>query len=254
MCELNLWGIETLNYLVKLRSKYFVWIEPVRDWNFAFVFVNFVFVTVWIEPVRDWNNLEDLPLGVLAYVWIEPVRDWNLKQLLNSNGSTPVWIEPVRDWNSQLIRSLPSNELVWIEPVRDWNFTRMAGHPFLFARVNWTCEGLKPFCVITRVMCGWCVNWTCEGLKLGIRNQRHKIDNECELNLWGIETETRTDTLSDLPECELNLWGIETQLNFSSSSSKSVWIEPVRDWNTITFVPNKPKGPVWIEPVRDWNL
>ena len=99
--------------------------------------------------------------------------------------------------------------------------------------MNWTCEGLKPVKALNNSPKYWvwiepvrdwnncllrismvvksCVNWTCEGLKQEdeVRNQNYYV------------------------MCELNLWGIETKLmRFFFQRKLSVWIEPVRDWNT----------------------
>ena len=77
------------------------------------------------------------------------------------------------------------------------------------------------------------MNWTCEGLKPKRKRGKMQWLNQCELNLWGIET------------YKFNQFTIENQF---------VWIEPVRDWNNFVFKSWSKLNSVWIEPVRDWNF
>ena len=131
-----------------------------------------------------------------------------------------------------MIYKLQTLESVWIEPVRDWNITFCFSSCDILSSVNWTCEGLK-------LKCFPCIP---------------SSHVSCELNLWGIETITKT---------------------YIKASESWVWIEPVRDWNLAPmlfwYFPQysvnwtceglKQKSRicmlkwymVWIEPVRDWN-
>ena len=126
-----------------------------------------------------------------------------------------------------------------------------------FSRVNWTCEGLKRDDEVKNKNTeDKSVNWTCEGLKQKMSFYHIWEKLPCELNLWGIETDTHpkmefhNDKVWIEPVrdwnirkrfqfagsvlCELNLWGIETRLSSSGHLGCAlVWIEPVRDWNNI---------------------
>ena len=88
-------------------------------------------------------------------------------------------------------RGLSINSKVWIEPVRDWNAKNYKTAKLSHKSVNWTCEGLKQFII----------------------NLAKKLNQKCELNLWGIETSTTSFFILP-PTC--------------------VWIEPVRDWNDFS--------------------
>ena len=122
---------------------------------------------------------------------------------------------------------------VWIEPVRDWNLMKNSISLILPPCVNWTCEGLKQANGQASRFWSESVNWTCEGLKHVSWYLNQWVLKQCELNLWGIETQK---------QCYHQLFPI------------FVWIEPVRDWNRlILYFLIFNHLLVWIEPVRDWN-
>ena len=143
-CELNLWGIETDEFLSHSFFTSLVWIEPVRDWNQLIPLSSFPKVKVWIEPVRDWNNgkvvrefverscvnwtCEGLKLDYFnGYFNIAVGCELNLwgietkSPLPDLRNTRQVWIEPVRDWNTKYQIIVKTRLQVWIEPVRDWN-------------------------------------------------------------------------------------------------------------------------------------
>ena len=124
MCELNLWGIETINLATATRS---IALCELNLWG--------------IETDIEWRQL-----SAFAKVWIEPVRDWNWLQY----NSTPACsLCELNLWGIETSFELaaPQNRPgVWIEPVRDWNAADDDLTLLLLYCVNWTCEGLKQIC------------------------------------------------------------------------------------------------------------
>ena len=144
LCELNLWGIETVypsNHSL-LYSQ--VWIEPVRDWNHYFqLCIEQGFkeceLNLWgIEThCKDWNS------QVVIWVWIEPVRDWNITLLL-----VPFHDAFCVNWTCEGLKP---------------NFPALYDKNFLLCELNlW---GIETAIVSFGIQKCICVNWTCEGLK-----------------------------------------------------------------------------------------
>ena len=170
MCELNLWGIETVFSPYSPAPQFWVWIEPVRDWNPQTTKTQPERQGVWIEPVRDWNY----NLGIMVNLFGKCVN-WTcegLKLFLNKFSPCRNLLCELNLWgietNFQQFHLNPYQECelnlwgiethqkqtfehpcipVWIEPVRDWNscFGPMMRPKQLC--VNWTCEGLKPLLI-----------------------------------------------------------------------------------------------------------
>ena len=166
MCELNLWGIETLFHL------YPPW------------FCNKCELNLWgIETC-----FPTLTHTIIPRVWIEPVRDWNYCLPLWSTSSHKVWIEPVRDWNNLSPHSLNKSILCvnWTCEGLKHLRTACAETPNLCELNLW---GIETLAFSVGISLSWPrVNWTCEGLKLKIATISCGFISACELNLWGIET------------------------------------------------------------------
>ena len=124
VCELNLWGIETLANIGAMFDINPVWIEPVRDWNSFPVLKYFSPKAVWIEPVRDWNSFPAL----MTFILLLRVN-WTcegLKQPLSWIKRRQAYMCELNLWGIETYNKFNLKNqayLVWIEPVRDWNLT-----------------------------------------------------------------------------------------------------------------------------------
>jgi len=218
----------------------FVWIEPVRDWNFLND-LKLVLLKIRLNRTCEGLKLTNKKNRIILVVKFES-NLWGIETLLFFEFflfAPRVWIEPVRDWNKNfygygikyllglnrtceglklkrfLRKSL--NFFVWIEPVRDWNrfFTPMPKGATKFESNLWGIE-----------------TWEIYGL--------FKFWFLFESNLWGIETMNFQLFVLKFYQFESNLWGIETKLILQYAPVKAyVWIEPVRDWNKL-FTPMAP--------------
>ena len=149
-----------------LRIFYFVWIEPVRDWNISF--------TMRTPPVL---------IGV----------NWTCEGLKRKHTPKPHNAIKSVNWTCEGLklgfnRFLDRGFLVWIEPVRDWNFSDLTISYRWPTCVNWTCEGLK----LTNPPFSFCFLHLCElnlwGIETSFPSYLIQMFCKCELNLWGIET------------------------------------------------------------------
>ena len=168
MCELNLWGIETwlfssLSSLLSLCELNLWGIET------KISYPNYRNNTrVWIEPVRDWNwpfLRFQLPYTICVNWTCEGLK----REKLNATDCKVFGV----NWTCEGLK-------LWLTVVL---ISGLLG-------VNWTCEGLKRVFAEKLGSFVPCVNWTCEGLKLYYGRYFRRVNNKCELNLWGIETQT----------------------------------------------------------------
>ena len=145
---------------------FFVWIEPVRDWNLTQLGV----LNMHLGSV-NWT-CEGLKRSISFWINFNSASvNWTcegLKQRFNNIPNPPQTKCELNLWGIETtkLQLFPVwIQSVWIEPVRDWNPKL---HNLLFCylpSVNWTCEGLKRKVDTLDIPKYQSVNWTCEGLK-----------------------------------------------------------------------------------------